>query len=76
MQWKNYDNEKVYTANVNEIEFMEFEHFPKKIEREKLENQIAALEEVLERDPLNDDTQRTLDDLQRKLLGFVGSRRF
>ncbi len=42
----------------------------------KLENQIAHLTEVLERDPLNDDTQRTLDDLQKKVRGFVASRRF
>ena len=29
LQWKNYDNKKVYTANVNEIEYVEFERFPK-----------------------------------------------
>ena len=62
LQWKNYDDKKVYTANVNEIVYVEFEHFLKKIEQVKLENQIAHLTEVLERDPL-DDTQRTLDDL-------------
>jgi len=42
----------------------------------KLENQIADLTEVLERDPLNDASQRTIDDLQRKSRGFVTSRRF
>ncbi len=55
---------------------MEFEHFPKKIEQVKLENQIAHLTDVLEKDPLSDNTQRTLDALQRKLSGFVASRRF
>ena len=76
LEWKNYDSRKVYTTIVNDIEYVEFEHFPKKIEQVKLENKIADLTEVLERDPLNDDTQRTLDDLQWKLRGFVASRRF
>jgi len=31
LQWKNYDNKKLYTENMNEIEYVEFEQFPKKI---------------------------------------------
>ena len=30
LQWKNYDGKKVYTTNVSDVEYVEFEHFPKK----------------------------------------------
>ncbi len=32
LQWKNYDK-KIFIANVNEIEYVEFEHFPKKLNK-------------------------------------------
>ena len=30
LRWKNYDGKKVYTTNVSDVEYVEFEHFPKK----------------------------------------------
>jgi hypothetical protein len=30
LEWENYDGKKVYTTNVSEIEYVDFEHFPKR----------------------------------------------
>jgi hypothetical protein len=29
LKWKNYNGRKVYTFNINDVEHLEFEHFPK-----------------------------------------------
>ncbi len=36
LKWKNYDGKKVYTTNVRDVEYVEFEHFQKKIEQKSL----------------------------------------
>ncbi len=33
---------KVYTTNVSDVEYVEFEHFPKKVEHISLENKIES----------------------------------
>ncbi len=33
LKWKNYDGKKVYTINVSDVEYVEFEHFPKQLNR-------------------------------------------
>ena len=33
LRWKNYDGKKVYTTHVSDVEYVEFEHFPKKLNR-------------------------------------------
>ena len=45
LQWKNYDGKKVYTMNVRDIEYIEFEHFPKSKEQVKLEKEIEIIKE-------------------------------
>ena len=44
LQWKNYDGKKVYTMNVKDIQYIEFEHFPKSREEIKLENELIEIE--------------------------------
>ncbi len=36
LKWKNFDGQKVYTTNVSDVEYVEFEHFPKKLNRNPL----------------------------------------
>ena len=38
----------MYTTNVSDVEYVEFEHFPKKIEQKSLESEITLLQEGFE----------------------------
>lgn len=40
---RNYDGKKVYAINANDVEFVEFEHFPKSKKQVSLENEISTL---------------------------------
>jgi hypothetical protein len=51
LEWKNSDGEEVYTTSVTNIEYVEFEHFPKKFEQVSLENQNSLLEKDVENNP-------------------------
>jgi hypothetical protein len=53
LKWKNYDGKKVYTTNVSDVEYVEFEHFLKKVERISLENKIEMSQEQIKQDPQN-----------------------
>ena len=76
LTWKNYDGRKVFTVNVSDVEHVEFEHFPKKLDQVVLENQISTLKVELELDPSNAEKTSNLHDLRIKLQKVVKSRRF
>ena len=66
LQWKNYDGKKVYTTNVSDVEYVEFEHFPKKIEQKSLECDVMVLKDEIKQDPLNSEKINT--DLIEKII--------
>ena len=76
LNWKNYDGKKVYTINVTDVDFVEFEHFPKKMEQIKIEEQISSLENDLQHDPMNEGKEAQLHGFQTRLRKIVSSRRF
>ena len=53
LKWKNYDWKKVYITNVGDVEYVEFEHFPKPIQQKSLESEITLSQEEIKKDPLN-----------------------
>ena len=76
LRWKNYDGKKVYATNVSDVEYVEFEHFPKKIEQKSLESEITLLQEEIKQDPSNFDKMKKLESLQNQLKKMIASRRF
>jgi hypothetical protein len=76
LRWKNYDGKKVYTTNVSDVEYVEFEHFPKKIEQKSLESEITLLQEEIKQDPSNSEKMKKLESLQNQLKKMIASRRF
>jgi hypothetical protein len=76
LNWKNYDGKKVYTINVTDVDYVEFEHFPKKVEQIKIEQQISSLENDLLNDPMNEEKKVQLHGFQIRLRQIVSSRRF
>ena len=76
LRWKNYDGKKVYTTNVSDVEYVEFEHFPKKIEQKSLESDITLLQEEMKHDPLNFEKMKKLKSLENQLKKMIASRRF
>jgi hypothetical protein len=76
LSWKNYDGRKVFTINVRDIEHVEFEHFPKKLDQINIENQISSLKMELEENPCNEEKRTSLYDLNIKLQKIVQCRRF
>ncbi len=76
LKWKNYDGKKVYTTNVSDVEYVEFEHFPKKVEQISLENKIEMLQEQIKQDPQNIKNSKELKNVQAELNKFKTSQRF
>ena len=75
-QWRNYENKKVYAVNARDVEYLEFEHFPKKIELVKMEQQLTKTTEMLISDPHNCDLALQVELLRDKISKHVRSRRF
>jgi hypothetical protein len=44
LQWKNYNGRKVFTMNVKDVQYIEFEHFPKTKEQKDLEEELKDIE--------------------------------
>lgn len=44
LQWKNYNGRKVFTMNVKDVQYIEFEHFPKTKEQKDLEEELKDME--------------------------------
>ena len=76
LEWENYDGKKVYTTNVSEIEYVEFEHFPKRFEQTFLEEKVSTLEKQIRHDPFNIEQSNELKKVQNELKKFIASRRF
>ncbi len=76
LNWKTYDGKKVYTINVTDLDYVEFEHFPKKMEQIKIEEQITSLVNDLQNDPMNEEKEAQLHGFQVRLQKIVSSRRF
>ena len=67
LSWKNDDGKKVLTMNVSDVEYVEFEHFPKKIEQKSLECDMMVLKDEIKKDPLNSEKVKQLENVQRQL---------
>ena len=50
---RNYDNKKVYAVNARDVEYIECEHFPKKVELMKMEKKLGSIDQMLGLDPHN-----------------------
>lgn len=70
LQWTNYDGKKVYTMNVKDIEYVEFEHFPPNFIQKQLKAEILNIENSLRerRFKLNDADNVELKHKHHKLL--------
>ncbi len=69
-----YDGKKVHTINVTDVNYVEFEHIPKKLEQIKNEEQIALLENELQHDPLDEGKAAQLHGYQTQLTTIVLQR--
>ena len=61
---------------MSDVEHVEFEHFPKKLDQVILENQIATLKKEVELDPCCDEKTSQLYDLNIRLQKIMKSKRF
>jgi hypothetical protein len=67
---------KIYTTNVSDVGYVEFEHFPKKVEQISLENKIEMLQEQIRQDHQNIKNSKELKNVQAELNKFKTSQRF
>ena len=47
-------SDPTYTINVTDVDYVEFEHFPKKMEQTKIKEQIAIIEKNLLINPFDE----------------------
>lgn len=76
---RNYDGKKVYAINAADLDYVEFEHFPKKNEQLILERKIRELERGLCRCTVVDEflaIEGSLGTLKSQLKKIISSRRF
>jgi hypothetical protein len=71
MGWRNYDGKKVFFINVNEIDYIEFEHYPPSSEQRKILEKMSILEKKHTKE---NDT--TLVSLKTRLDQISKQRRF
>ena len=50
---RNFDNKKVYAVNARDVDYIECEHFPKKVELMKMEKKLGSIDQMLSLDPHN-----------------------
>ena len=67
LKWKNMMGKKVYNTNVSNVEYVEFEHFPKKVEQKSLESDITLFQEEIKQDPSNFEKMKKLENFQKLL---------
>ena len=75
MKLRNYDGKKVYSLNVNDVEYIEFEHFPKTNQQKKLQDEINLMKASMLENKLKF-SESELEDKVMKLDDINKSRRF
>jgi len=68
--WRNYNGKKVFYINANDVEYIEFEHYPPTPAQLKILHDIETMNEI------NNKTVGTLQELKTKLELLSRSRRF
>jgi hypothetical protein len=76
LNWRNYENKKVYAVNARGVEYLEFEHFPKKIELLKMEQQLEEIMANQMSSPHNLEIASHAEQLRNKIDKHIKSRRF
>ena len=56
--------EKSVHTNVSDVEYVEFKHFPKKIEQKSLECEMMVLQDEIKQDPLNSEKIKQLESIK------------
>ena len=69
-RWKNWDGKKVWTVCASDVEFVQFEHYPKTREIISLEHKLARLEQD---ESANFDA---MNSVKKQLQQHVSARRF
>ena len=73
---RNYDNKKVYAVNARDVEYIECEHFPKKVELMKMEKKLSDVNQMLVLDPQNQNLRAQSRQLKNDITKHIESRRF
>ena len=69
-KWKNWDGKKVWTVRASDVEFVQFEHYPKTREILSLERKLTRLKEC------NNTNVIDINDVQQQLRQKKSARQF
>jgi hypothetical protein len=76
LRLRNYDGKKVYSVNVRDVEYIECEHFPKKIELVKMQQRLQQIQQLLSHDPTNINLTTECQHVVSEIDKHIQSRRF